>query len=116
MKSFGEVIRERRTELGMSQAALSELVGVRPATIARYELGTIKNIKRDNMLRIADALSINASDLVDGSNYAPPTQTDLDRVCVVLRKLHILSEDGSVDFKRLTAFEQIVLGVEKMWK
>jgi transcriptional regulator with XRE-family HTH domain len=114
MTKFGDVIKQRRTELGLSQAAVAELVDVRPATIARYELGTIKNIKHDNMLKIASALGVNVSDLIDGSNYAPPKQSDLDRMCVTMRKMRILREDGSVDFKRLGIFERLFDAVDHL--
>lgn len=49
-------LRRRRKELGLTLAELAEKVGLRDATIQRYESGEIQNIKKDTVLRLAEAL------------------------------------------------------------
>lgn len=39
---FGRVIREVRTELGLTQAELAEKIGSAQQTVARYETGNAK--------------------------------------------------------------------------
>lgn len=45
-KGFAARMRERREELGLSQAELAELVGVKQQTIVYYEGGKLKKPKR----------------------------------------------------------------------
>ncbi len=49
-------IKKRRKELGYTLAQLAELVGLRDATIQRYESGEIQNIKKDTILKLAKVL------------------------------------------------------------
>ncbi len=39
MRKTGEIIRNRRRELGLSQRQLAKLVGVQPTTVSRWETG-----------------------------------------------------------------------------
>lgn len=59
---WGRRIQTRRDELGLSQAALAERIGVHQATISAWELG--RQLPRHNqMVRIAGALGVAATDL-----------------------------------------------------
>lgn len=49
-------IRKRRKELGFTLAELAEKVGLRDATIQRYESGEIQNIKKDTIIKLAQVL------------------------------------------------------------
>ena len=49
-------IKKRRIELGYTLKELAELVGLRDATIQRYESGEIQNIKKDTVLKLAKIL------------------------------------------------------------
>ena len=49
-------IKKRRKELGLTLVQLAELVGLRDATIQRYESGEIQNIKKDTVLKLAKVL------------------------------------------------------------
>lgn len=66
-------LRQRRKELGYTLAQLAELVGVRDATIQRYESGEIRNIKRDTLRKLAQALHCTPGYLMgwDESEYGP---------------------------------------------
>ena len=56
MANYGENIRLRREELGMSQVQLAELIGESKQTIWKYESGTVKNIPLPKVELIAKAL------------------------------------------------------------
>lgn len=66
-------LRQRRKELGYTLARLAELVGVRDATIQRYESGEIRNIKRETLIKLAQALHCTPGYLMgwDESEYGP---------------------------------------------
>lgn len=60
---MGAKIRERRLELGVSQTKLAEKVGVSRMHIIRLETGTCENPTRVLMLKIANALGSNVTEL-----------------------------------------------------
>lgn len=49
-------IKKRRKELGLTLAELADMVGLRDATIQRYESGEIPNIKKETVMKLAKAL------------------------------------------------------------
>lgn len=64
--SIGEVIRKRRTELGLTQVALSQASGVAKTLIARYELEVFEPGDK-NAKAIAKALKIPVEELLSYS-------------------------------------------------
>lgn len=62
---FGQRVREEREKLGLSQEAFADKVGVHRTYIGMIERAE-KNITLTNIAKIANALSINISDLVRG--------------------------------------------------
>ena len=55
---IGNIIRQRRTELNMTQAELGEKLGVGKTAVAKWEAGKVKNLKRDALQQLADVLQI----------------------------------------------------------
>ena len=70
-----EKIKKLRIEKGLSQEALGKLIGVQRAAINKYEKGTVVNIKRSTLQKLAVALGVSPADLLDdeeyGYSYAP---------------------------------------------
>jgi transcriptional regulator with XRE-family HTH domain len=60
--AWGQIIRDRRTELGLSYDQLAEMVGVRPPTIFRWEKGQMEPT-RPNRIRLAQALQTDVASL-----------------------------------------------------
>ena len=56
-KDIGEAIRTRRMELGLTQEALAERIGVTSQQLQRYEYGKTR-LKLENLQNIAHALEI----------------------------------------------------------
>lgn len=63
---FGEQLRRRREELGMSREALAEQLGVSRSAIGNYETG-ISTPKEEVLLRLFDALEVDPNYLYFGS-------------------------------------------------
>ena len=63
--TFGQRVRRRRNELGLSQIALGELVGLHFTYISSVELGE-RNISLENIVRLAAALAVDPGELVTG--------------------------------------------------
>ncbi len=70
MKNFGKKVKERRYELGLSQAALAEMCGLSGRSVYGYEAGE-KEPRRSTVLKIAEALEVNDSYLTDDSVEGP---------------------------------------------
>lgn len=57
-KMIGSRIKQRRTELGLHQKYIAELMDVNASTIQRYETGTIDNTKKLILEGLAEALHV----------------------------------------------------------
>lgn len=58
MKNKNFDIKERRLELGLTLEDVANKVGVGKSTVRKWETGDIKNMRRDNMAALANALNI----------------------------------------------------------
>ena len=56
MSSIGERIKQLRKEQKLTQEELGILLGVKKAAVAKYENGTVKNIKSENLIKLAEIL------------------------------------------------------------
>lgn len=64
-KTFGNRVRARRTELGLSQEAAAERCGVHWTFLGQVERGQ-RNLSLHNILKLAAGLDIDAGELVRG--------------------------------------------------
>lgn len=67
---LGRRVKERRTELGLSQMALADVIGLHFTFVSSVERGE-RNLSLSSLLRLADGLGVNPADLVDGLTWAP---------------------------------------------
>lgn len=70
-------IRERRSISGLTLAQLADLLGVKEATVQRYESGEIKNIKHETILKMAEIFKCQPEYLMGWSNN-PYTAEDVE--------------------------------------
>ena len=63
-KRLGKVLKQRREEKGVTQAALAGKVGVSQAYIAKLESGDKKNPTLDLLKKIAKALGVPVTELL----------------------------------------------------
>lgn len=71
---FKDKIKNRRAELNMTLEDVAREVGVSSATVQRWESGNIKNLRRDKILALANALKTTPSYLMgwtDCANFQP---------------------------------------------
>lgn len=57
MATLQERIKERRTEKGFTLLDLADAIGVKEATMQRYESGEIKNVKHETVVKLAEILN-----------------------------------------------------------
>lgn len=61
---IGSIIKNARLAKGLTQEELGKMVGVQKSAIAKYENGRVVNIKRSTLQKLAIALDLKGSDLV----------------------------------------------------
>lgn len=69
MTTFGDAVRARRLELGMSQRALSRAIGISHATIGNTEAGR-NTPTLEHAVKIAKALEISLTKLLANTEFA----------------------------------------------
>lgn len=62
-KDIGSRIKERRQQLGMTQAELGKKLGVGKSTICKYEKGVLSNLTMSTQEKMADALRVDIGEL-----------------------------------------------------
>ena len=55
---IAKLIRERRLELGLTMKQLGQKAGASESAVSRWEAGETDNMKRTNIVKVADALHI----------------------------------------------------------
>ena len=68
-------LRERRLSRGLSQAALSKLIGISQARIHRMESGALHNITLDTLDMLAKGLGCAPQNLVEDEEHIPSPST-----------------------------------------
>ena len=61
----GELIRQKRTELNMTQEQLGKLLGVNRAAINKWETGRVTNLKRETIKKLSEIFQISPALLVE---------------------------------------------------
>lgn len=73
-----EKIRMLRTQKGLSQEELGNLVGLKKAAINKYETGRVVNIKKSMLQKLAEALDVLPADLLDDTEMEFVPNSELD--------------------------------------
>lgn len=103
----GERIRKLRKEHGMTQEELGARLGVQRAAVQKYEKGTVKNIKRDSLIRLAEILDTTPEYLLGWDdimprNVMPVPDVPMVRVPIIGRVaagLSCFAENNIVDYE-----------------
>ena len=111
---FKDLIKKRRLDLGLTMEELGKKIGVSKATIQRYESGEIKNVRRDKIAKLANALDTTPAYLMgweDNLENAPDILPDLMSDNELLDNLKMLMELSKEH--RQTIFDNITYWHEK---
>lgn len=81
-----EKLREVRTECGMSQEHVAELLGISNASFSRMESGR-SAITTTRLSRLAEIYDVSAGALLEGSVMRLPHRLDLDRLKLVITEI-----------------------------
>jgi len=76
METLQERLKKRRLQLGLTLAQVADQIGVKEATVQRYESGAIHNIKYHTILRLSEILKCNPSYLLCWTDATCPQLQD----------------------------------------
>lgn len=65
--TIGQIIYNRRKELGLTLQEVGEYVGVGKSTVKKWESGLIANMRQDKIVLLANALQISPVSLITGN-------------------------------------------------
>lgn len=105
MTTFGDNLKNARTKKGISQSQLSELMGIHPAHISRYERNqTVPSI--DVVKKFADILEVSTDMLVYGGEdeKAKSKITDAELLTMFTKAQTLKEEDRNCVKSFLKAF------------
>lgn len=98
MKSFAGKVKDARAELGLSQAQLSEQIGVSIRSIQLYERG-IKRPRQSTALKLAKELKVSVRFLTDDECENPLKDIEMDGYIGEARERYGLK--GAIDVNLL---------------
>ena len=96
----GEIIRTARIKKGLTQEDLRKIVGVQKSAIAKYETGRVVNIKRSTLVKLAQALGLNGSDLI-GDSAGMHEKIKKDTKAAAAKAAELLSDQDFIDLYTL---------------
>jgi transcriptional regulator with XRE-family HTH domain len=73
MSVLQERIKERRLAMGMTLLEVANRLGVKEATMQRYESGEIKNIKHETIAKLAEIFHCSPAYLMGWEDTSVPT-------------------------------------------
>lgn len=103
-KRIGELIKQRREELGFSQVRLASLLNVNSATVSRWESGETQDIRRKQIILLSKYLYIPIDTILGLSDV-----TSTEDIEVIKMRAEIQSKiEGIKDKEKLKSIEKII--------
>lgn len=103
-KKIGELIKERREELGYSQVKLASLLGVNSGTVSRWESGKTQDMRRMQIYNLSKYLYIPIDTILGLSD-----ETGAETMPLIKKKNIIKSKIDSInDEAKLESIEKII--------
>ncbi|MFR5799242.1 MAG: helix-turn-helix domain-containing protein [Oscillospiraceae bacterium] len=91
MSILQERIKSKRLSLGLTLLEVADLVGVKEATMQRYESGEIKNIKHETIVKLSNIFNCTPQYLMGWANE-DESSGDIDKIHI--EKYNMLNDDG----------------------
>lgn len=108
-KSYGEIIKTRREELGISIRQLAGMMGVSPSTVLKWESGKIPGLRKQNIDGLSRCLHL-PIEAFDGDSETTPEE---DLEALTLRTAIEYQLKGIKDVKSLRLISNIVKEIKK---
>lgn len=111
MNIVNERIKSRRISLGLTLLDIAEYLGVREATVQRYESGEIKNIKHETIQNMASILKCSPAYLMGWEDevHQDPIEKELSEEQILTLAAHQVGHKGPLTPEQMS---QIKLAVK----
>lgn len=105
--NFGNFIYQCRTEKGLSQSELGDLMGVTNKAVSKWESGASKP-RTDDLVKLSEILGVTVDELILGKHIVDHTESD--RVKKDLEKIHRSTAlKASIFFTLLLSFPLVLI-------
>lgn len=92
-------MKKRRIELGLTLVQVAEYLGVKDATVQRYESGEIKNIKHETILKLSEVLKCDPCYLLGWVNTPPsPIEKKPSEYQLLYEKLDDIDRNRAISY------------------
>lgn len=81
--SINKLIKNRRTELGLTMKEVAYACSVTEATVSRWESGEIENMRRDKIVALSRILLLSPAELMGWKSPDSFTLTDFEKNLVI---------------------------------
>ena len=95
---INEIIKKRRTELGLTLKQVADQLGVSESLISRYESNDVKNMKVDKIAPLAKILKTTPAYLMGWDDNPTPPKPTVDT--------SMLTEAELAEFEKITGVNQ----------
>jgi transcriptional regulator with XRE-family HTH domain len=99
---FGQRLRKKREDKGLSQTELAEKTGLQPSAISHFEQGR-RSPSFDNLRILADALSVTVDYLLGRQNESHAAGPTADQLFRNFEKLSAGDQETVASFARMLA-------------
>lgn len=74
---MSEIIKELRTQRGLTQEELGKIIGVQKSAIRKYESGLVENMKRSSIVKLANYFNVSPAYLLGYESEPRPNEDNL---------------------------------------
>lgn len=106
MDKIIQFLKDRRLELGLTLDDVAAIVGVNNSTVSRWESGDIQNMKRNYIVKYAEALRISPG-VIMGWDEPPALELSETETKIIKQLRAIDAESREAFIKRLSAYYEI---------
>ena len=106
----GKRIKSLRTARGLTQEELGKLLGVKKAAVQKYENGSVENLKRATVLKLAEIFDVSPSHLLGFDEIETAKSEKIDGVYLNLART---AQDLELDPEDVELIMQTVAQLKK---
>ena len=83
MKNIGDILKKRRIEMQLTQEEVANRVGVKKATVSRWESGAIGSMAADKIIKLSEVLHISSMTLISFDGNVVPVKFSNERLVTI---------------------------------
>ncbi len=85
---MSEIIKNLRTQRGLTQEELGKIIGVQKSAIRKYESGMVENMKRSSIVKLAKYFNVTPSFLLGYEENFKSLSKEQQECCDLIKNLN----------------------------